>query len=229
MWRETCFLHQWIQTKIFSLCLKNFPCVITKFPVFSLSGKSKNQIPCAVATLQFENMKHKILLVSPRIFLQCSVTGAFKFKGSTLVFFRDRLSASDMLQVRKVIEHVYEKVMGQGSDSGSQTAGGPGTSTTSQEKSETEKDEDLASIAEEKVELLCNEQVRFNILFDIQKAGVLGKECNPDLLNFSLHHNLFPHLPFQTLNPNMDLRTVKHFIWKQGGDLTLHYRPINNK
>ena len=77
--------------------------------------------------------------------------------------FRDRLSASDMLQVRKVIEHVYEKVMGQGSDSGSQTACGPGTSTTSQEKSETEKDEDLASIAEEKVELLCNEQVRFNI------------------------------------------------------------------
>ena len=43
--------------KIFSLCLKNFPCVTAKFPVFSLSGKSKSQIPCfpcfpcAVATL----------------------------------------------------------------------------------------------------------------------------------------------------------------------------------
>ncbi len=71
--------------------------------------------------------------------------------------FRDRLSASDMLQVRKVIEHVYEKVMGQGSDAGSQTAGG--NSTTSEAKSETEKDDDLASIAEEKVELLCNDQV----------------------------------------------------------------------
>ena len=64
-----------------------------------------------------------------------------------------------MLQVRKVIEHVYEKVMGQGSDAGSQTAGG--NSTTSQEKSEGEKDEDLASIAEEKVELLCNDQVGY--------------------------------------------------------------------
>ena len=62
-----------------------------------------------------------------------------------------------MLQVRKVIEHVYEKVMGQGSETGSQTAGN--NSTTSQEKSETEKEEDLASIAEEKVELLCNDQV----------------------------------------------------------------------
>ena len=28
----------------------------------------------------------------------------------------------------------------------------------------------------------------------------------------------------------MDLRTVKHFIWKQGGtDLTLHYRLIGTK
>lgn len=73
--------------------------------------------------------------------------------------YRDRLSASDMLQVRKVIEHVYEKVMGQGSETGSQTAGN--NSTTSQEKSEAEKEEDLASIAEEKVELLCNDQVGF--------------------------------------------------------------------
>jgi len=30
----------------------------------------------------------------------------------------------------------------------------------------------------------------------------------------------------QVLDPNMDLRTVKHFIWKQGGDLTLQYRPV---
>ena len=43
-----------ITVQIFSLCLQIFPCVRTKFLVFSLSGKSKNQIPCfpcAVATL----------------------------------------------------------------------------------------------------------------------------------------------------------------------------------
>ena len=39
---------------------------------------------------------------------------------------KDRLSASDMLQVRKVIEHVYEKVMGNGSDKGSEGGGGGG-------------------------------------------------------------------------------------------------------
>ena len=45
-----------ITVQIFSLCQQIFPCVRTKFPVFSLSGKSKNQIPCfpcAVATLIF--------------------------------------------------------------------------------------------------------------------------------------------------------------------------------
>ena len=43
-----------ITIQIFSLCYHFFPCVRTKFPVFSLSGKRKNQIPCfpcAVATL----------------------------------------------------------------------------------------------------------------------------------------------------------------------------------
>lgn len=31
---------------------------------------------------------------------------------------------------------------------------------------------------------------------------------------------------FQVLDPNLDLRTVKHFIWKSSGDLVLNYRPL---
>ncbi|XP_012943026.1 WD repeat-containing protein 48 [Aplysia californica] len=97
---------------------------------------------------------------------------------------KDRLSASDMINVRKVMEHVYEKVLGQGSDAGSQAA-----NSNSHEK-EAEKEEEPVVAAEERVELLCNDQV---------------------------------------LDPNMDLRTVRHFIWKQTGDLTLHYRPLSKK
>ncbi|CAB1349755.1 unnamed protein product [Coregonus sp. 'balchen'] len=97
--------------------------------------------------------------------------------GRTL--FRDRLSASDMLQVRKVMEHVYEKIINL--DNESQT----GTSGNNEKPSEQKEEEDVAVLAEEKIELLCQDQV---------------------------------------LDPNMDLRTVKHFIWKSGGDLTLHYR-----
>lgn len=76
-----------------------------------------------------------------------------------MLLFRDRLSASDMLQIRKVIEHVYEKVMGQGSDGGSQTAGSGAVANNTVEKSETDKDEEMSSLADEKVELLCNDQV----------------------------------------------------------------------
>ncbi|XP_029499159.2 WD repeat-containing protein 48-like isoform X3 [Oncorhynchus nerka] len=94
---------------------------------------------------------------------------------------KDRLSASDMLQVRKVMEHVYEKIINL--DTESQTTA---SSLAANDKpGETEKDEDMALMAEEKIELICQDQV---------------------------------------LDPNMDLRTVKHFIWKSGGDLTLHYR-----
>jgi len=103
---------------------------------------------------------------------------------------KDRLSASDMLQVRKVIEHVYEKVMGNGSDKGSEA--GTGHVSNAAGESSTNggvREDDQSSIAEERVELLCQDQI---------------------------------------LDPNMDLRTVKHFIWKSGGDLLLHYRPIKN-
>ncbi|CAM9547553.1 WD repeat-containing protein 48 [Petromyzon marinus] len=92
---------------------------------------------------------------------------------------KDRLSASDMLQVRKVMEHVYEKIIN--AETESQTPNSPNNDKTR----EMDKEEDIAALAEEKIELLCQDQV---------------------------------------LDPNMDLRTVKHFIWKSGGDLTLHYR-----
>lgn len=72
-------------------------------------------------------------------------------------YFRDRLIANDFIQVRKVAEHVYEKVLGAGSESGS-VAGpsSPGTERTDPERQET------GSITEDRVELLCNDQVSFS-------------------------------------------------------------------
>ncbi|KAF7991219.1 hypothetical protein HCN44_002781 [Aphidius gifuensis] len=115
---------------------------------------------------------------------------------------KDRLIANDFIQVRKVVEHVYDKVLGAGSDSGSvaggaggggsSSGGGGGGNTVSGgspagDRANTDSNADNASLAEEKVELLCNDQV---------------------------------------LDPSMDLRTVKHFIWKNSADLTLYYRPV---
>ncbi|XP_063987796.1 WD repeat-containing protein 48 [Diachasmimorpha longicaudata] len=100
---------------------------------------------------------------------------------------KDRLIANDFIQVRKVVEHVYDKVLGAGSDSGSVAGGGNTVSGGSPagDRANTDSNADNSSLAEEKVELLCNDQV---------------------------------------LDPSMDLRTVKHFIWKNSADLTLYYR-----
>jgi len=93
-------------------------------------------------------------------------------------FKRERLIANDFLQIRKVMEHVYEKVMNGGSEAGS------GAGTPTGDRTETGETEGC-SVGETHVELLCNDSV---------------------------------------LDPNSDLRTVKHFIWKSGSDLVLHYR-----
>uniref|UniRef100_A0A8C1I3R3 WD repeat-containing protein 48 n=1 Tax=Cyprinus carpio carpio TaxID=630221 RepID=A0A8C1I3R3_CYPCA len=96
---------------------------------------------------------------------------------------KDRLSASDMLQVRKVMEHVYEKIIN--IDTESQT-----TSSSANDKlGEQEKEEDVAVIAEEKIELMCLDQV---------------------------------------LDANMDLRTVKHFIWKSDAIYYVCVRHVPN-
>lgn len=84
---------------------------------------------------------------------------------------KDRLSATEMLQVRKVMEHVYEKIL-----NSSETATG-----------ETPMPVQIPTNIEQKMELYCNEQ---------------------------------------KLDPDMDLRSVKHFVWKQGGDLLLYYKPL---
>lgn len=79
---------------------------------------------------------------------------AFMLKSVNCVF-RDRLSASDMLHVRKVIEHVYEKVIGNdnSNNSGNQADKEQAGPPTEQQL------EELGALAESRVELLCHEQV----------------------------------------------------------------------
>lgn len=58
-----------------------------------------------------------------------------------------------MLQVRKVMEHVYEKIINL--DNESQTT----SSSANDKPGEQEKEEDMAMLAEEKIELMCQDQV----------------------------------------------------------------------
>lgn len=82
------------------------------------------------------------------------------------VLKKDRLTAGDMLQIRKVAKHVYEKIFVQ--------------------EVERDIDEDeMTRSANSQIEILCNEQI---------------------------------------LDPEYDLRTVKHLIWKKHNSIELYYR-----
>lgn len=108
------------------------------------------------------------------------------------------------------MEHVYEKIINL--DNESQTT----SSSANDKPGEQEKEEDMAMLAEEKIELMCQDQVAIfacTVSFTSSFIVYFIDIC----FLFFLSVN-------QVLDPNMDLRTVKHFIWKSGGDLTLHYR-----
>lgn len=62
-----------------------------------------------------------------------------------------------MLQVRKVMEHVYEKIINLDTES---PAAAAAASSGSEKPGDQEKDEDVTVLAEEKIELMCQDQVR---------------------------------------------------------------------
>ncbi|KAI6183917.1 hypothetical protein M3Y97_00540000 [Aphelenchoides bicaudatus] len=101
---------------------------------------------------------------------------------------RDRLSATEMLHVRKVLEHIFEKILTPAELSeaeGSST----GTSVQTVSNSQFFASASIPVNIEDKIELYCNDQ---------------------------------------KLDPDMDLRTVKHFIWKQSADLVLQYKLVRS-
>ncbi|XP_053213826.1 WD repeat-containing protein 48-like [Panonychus citri] len=138
---------------------------------------------------------------------------------------KDRLTANDLLQVRKVIEHVYEKVLGVGLD-GSTTGGtgnpsGGSTATsagvTASGVGGNGSTGGLSST--NSTGHNNNSQERSS---DSSVSGNLDKEDDKILPEEKVELLCQD----QVLNPNMDLRSVRHFIWKSGQDLELHFRPI---
>lgn len=99
---------------------------------------------------------------------------------------KERLSASDMLQMRKVIEHVCEKIIVNVIEENVSLASGSNQEAVNSLKG-LQSTSDIGTFPVDKVELYCNDQ---------------------------------------KLDEGLDLRTVKHYIWKTSGDLILHYMPL---
>ena len=90
-------------------------------------------------------------------------------------FKRERRVANDFLQIRKVMEYIYENIISPGNPSTAGAGGNAGSTS------------DSGLLAEQHLELLCNDHV---------------------------------------LDPNSDLRTVSHYIWKSNEDLVLNFKLI---
>lgn len=86
-----------------------------------------------------------------------------------------------MLQVKKVMEHVYEKIL-----------------STNDGK------------------VFRNKKIL--MVFEDITVGSIP-------LN-QIHTKMEMYCNDQRLEPDMDLRTVKHLYWKQSGELLLHYKPV---
>lgn len=91
-----------------------------------------------------------------------------------------------MLQMRKVVEHVCEKI--------------------------------IVNVIEENVSSTCGAaQEAVNTLKGLQSTSDIGTF---PVDKVELYCN------DQKLDEGLDLRTVKHYIWKTSGDLILHYMPL---
>lgn len=121
------------------------------------------------------------------------------------LLFKDRLVANEFLQCRKVCEHVLDKILG--AESGVSAM----SSNASQANQNDNSSEGSQVPPEDKIELICN-----NVVSNLHSRPRIH-------VDFVLQSIIF-----QSLDPNMDLRTVRHFIWKQSVDLTFHYKTKSN-
>uniref|UniRef100_A0AC34Q1X5 WD repeat-containing protein 48 homolog n=1 Tax=Panagrolaimus sp. JU765 TaxID=591449 RepID=A0AC34Q1X5_9BILA len=93
---------------------------------------------------------------------------------------KERLSATEMLTIRKVMEHVYDRMIRPNIES--QESNGGASSSVSYHAQ-------YPPNLEQKIEIYCNNQ---------------------------------------KMEPDIDLRSVKHFIWKQASDLVIQYKVIKS-
>ena len=111
------------------------------------------------------------------------------------ICYRDRLSASDMLTMRKVTEHVWEKIL----YAPTATDGGG----------------------------VANSASADNVCWLIDLIDwLIIIQTDPPSVPADVESRIELYCNEHRLEPTMDLRTVKHFLWKQSGDVLIHFTRI---
>ncbi|CAG2116054.1 unnamed protein product, partial [Medioppia subpectinata] len=191
---------------------KNMP-KFNKIPFYLLPHLSSGIKPVRKERLSASDML-QVRKVIEHVYEKMLGTNSESGGGGT----RRRLSASDMLQVRKVIEHVYEKMLGTNSESG----GGGGSAN-------------VAAPSTGASSAATNGHSSSSAAVGPTATGSTGKgsdnynnsgaDRDEERLSIA-EEKVELSCQDMPLDPNLDLRTVRHFIWKSGGDLVLHYKPL---
>lgn len=136
---------------------------------------------------------------------------------------KDRLSANDIIQVKKIIEHIYEKILGRNEFAVNCTSNCSNNGTTN------------CNTTNNGQRTTCNCRqtncTNYNSTSSSDPGGVTGStSSNDDDLNKRsiAEEKLELICQDQVLDVNMDLRTVKHFIWKSGSELEIFYKRIDD-
>lgn len=105
--------------------------------------------------------------------------------------------------MRKVAEHVYDKVLGAGSDLNMIPGGGNTVSSGSPagDRANTDSNADNSSLAEEKVELLCNDQL-LDPSMDLRTVNFTMPNQTNSLSNMFLT-NIYSFKPFFIFRSNI--------------------------
>ncbi|CAK9296973.1 unnamed protein product [Gordionus sp. m RMFG-2023] len=155
---------------------------------------------------------------------------------------KDRLSANDMLSVKKVMEHVYTKILpfcyGQHNileyqnpnshmSNGMHITNGPSSSNSS-----TTNNYKLYSSNSSPNSPNLRRKLRNNSCmghhepyntYSMDKSEKDGSSSN---LSANFEEKIQIFCQNQLLDPEMDLRSVKHFYWKGSSDMILYYLPF---
>jgi len=129
--------------------------------------------------------------------------------GSNKQLNKDRLSSLDLLQVKKIKEHVYQKILKLDENTNNQQQTGL-TSEANINNTNSYSDNNSHAKQSSSTNSLSNNSNSSNDISTLANRTI-ELICSDNILNDS----------------EMSMRTVKHLIWKGSGDLTIMYRVRN--
>jgi len=136
---------------------------------------------------------------------------------------KDRLSANDIIQVRKIIEHIYDKILNRNEFAvNCASSNGQNGSSCGQNGQRT------CSCRNPNCPNYNNNSSTNSDAAAANSSASTTNDDDADKKSIA-EEKLELLCQDQVLDVNMDLRTVKHFIWKSSSELEIFFRRIDDR